>query len=157
MDMNQRFAPTHTPEFHEALERLGVIAQLFDEGISYDDLPAQARKAGLSRREANLERQFLVEACGCVVANELGLRLTDTISIEEAGKRTEVKPETLEAFLAAYFLAYNLRHGGRNDLFGKIVIHSSLNSVLHNFLNSDPVNKLSDLQGATYSTHIWVD
>lgn len=155
--MNQRFAPTHTPEFHKALERLGVIARLFDEGISYDDLPVQAQKAGLSKREANLETQFLVEACGCVVANELGLRLTDTISIKEAGRKVDVRPETLEAFLAAYFLAYNLRHGGRNDLFGKIVIHSSLNSVLHNFLDSDPANKLSDLQGATYSTHIWVD
>lgn len=157
MDMNQRFAPSHTSEFHAALERLGVIAQLFDEGVAGDEVPARAQEAGLPKREANLETQFLVEACSCVVANELGLRLTDTISIEEAGKQAGVKPEALEAFLAAYFLAYNLRHGGRNDLFGKIVVHSSLNSVLHNFLDSDPSNKLSDLEGATYSTHIWVD
>lgn len=155
--MNQRFAPTHTPEFHAVLERMKIIGRVFEGEVSYDELSERAQKVGLSKREAELESQLLTEACGCIIAEELGIELAENIVLEIAGEKTEVRPEDLDGFRAAYFLAYNLRHGGRNDHFTKFAVHSSLNDTLHNFLDSDPGNKIEDLRGAKFSLHIWVD
>jgi len=141
----------HTQEFHDALERVSVIAEGFENDIEPGELVPFAREKKLTEREAQLTLLVLQKACGCVVAEEQGINIPETYDLHEDGKTVTVALSEDDLFQAAYFFAYNLRHGGRNDLFGKIVCRSSIVSMLSKFLNADPKNSLSELKGATIS------
>lgn len=141
----------HTPEFHAALERAGVIAQLFDQGVPYDDIQEQARLRGLSAEQAALSLHLLCEACGYVFADELGIKMADTMILRTGEQETELRLDDSADFQAAHYLAYNMRHGGRNDLFSLLVKPSSISNTLSNALSNDPNLKLTDLAGAQFS------
>ncbi|MBZ9712576.1 hypothetical protein [Deinococcus multiflagellatus] len=141
----------HTPEFHEALERVGVIAQLFDQGVPYDEVQEKAVLQGLSQEQAALAFHFLCEACGYVFAKELGIHMADTLILKSDQREQELRIDDSDDFQAAYYLAYNLRHGGRNDLFATLVQPSSISHTINNAMNSDPNLKLTDLAGAQFS------
>lgn len=139
----------HTQEFHNALERVGVIAEGFENDIEPSGLVLFAVEKKLTEREAQLALLVLQEACGCVLAEEQEINIPETYDIHEHGKTAAIAIVDDNLFQAAYFLAYNLRHGGRNDLFGKIVRYSATISMISDFLSADTENSLSDLKGAT--------
>lgn len=142
--------PDHSPEFHAALERIGTIAQLFDQGVAVDQIVNTATKHSMTEREAMLAFNLLQEACGAVFADQLGISVVSFV-IRDGGKDTTHQVNENQDYQAAYFLAHNLRHGGRNDLFAKIGQTSSVLNTINNAMNSDPNMKLEDLKGAQLS------
>lgn len=141
----------HTLEFHAALERVGIIAQLFDEGTPYAEVQQKAVSRGLSPEQAALAFHLLREACGYVFAKELGIQMAETLILRTSQQEREIRLDESDDFQAAYFLANNLRHGDRSDLFATLVQPSSITHALNNAMNSDPDMKLTDLAGAQFA------
>ncbi len=141
----------HTPEFHAALARVGIIAQLYDDGTPYDEIQQKAIAQGLSLEQAALAFHLLSEACGCVFAKGLGIQMAETLILRNSRQERETRLDESDDFQAAYFLAYNLRHGGRNDLFSKVLQPSSIWSAINKTMNSDPNMNLTDLAGAQFA------
>ena len=139
----------HTPAFHKALEQVGIIAREFEKDVGYSAVTFFALEHGLTEREAQIACLVLQEACGCVLAEEQGIILPDAYHVHEGGEIETIAIKDDNVFQATYFLAYHLRHGGRNDLFVKIVRHSSILGVINNFMNADSKNSLGEMKGAT--------
>lgn len=129
-----------------------MIAQGFENDIEYDSIVSFAVEHGLTERKAQTAFLVFQEACGCVFAEEQNIRLPKSYDIHERRKNGKISNVIIaddDLFQAAYFLAYNLRNGGRNDLSTKLVRHSSIFSLINNFLNADAKNSLEDMKDAT--------
>ena len=145
----------HTADFQTALEQVSIIAQLFDSGVEYDDIINEAQqRTNWSAETAALRVYLLAEACGCVISEELGMQLSETVTIQRGEHQEKISTDESDDFLAAFFLAEQLRYGERNNLFTKIVSHSSFNDVLCKSLEENPDKQLADLKGSTFSFHI---